>query len=69
MLRRDSVDINCIAFPDDGAAKRFSYMFKDLGYDIVTCGKVSLFVREVVLCARKLTCVWHLFDYPGAGWS
>ncbi len=31
--------INCIAFPDDGAAKRFSYMFKDYNYEIVTCGK------------------------------
>lgn len=34
-----STQINCVAFPDDGAAKRFSYMFTDLGYEIVTCGK------------------------------
>jgi phosphoribosylpyrophosphate synthetase len=32
-------NIDCIAFPDDGAAKRFSSMFKGLGYEIVTCGK------------------------------
>jgi hypothetical protein len=28
---------NCIAFPDDGAAKRFGYLFE--GFDIVVCGK------------------------------
>ena len=37
--RLKGTDIDCIAFPDDGAAKRFSYMFKGLGYEIVTCGK------------------------------
>jgi ribose-phosphate pyrophosphokinase len=31
--------INCIAFPDDGANKRFAAIFQHLGYDIVTCGK------------------------------
>eukprot|EP00600_Ochromonadales_sp_CCMP1393_P008727 CAMPEP_0174971276 /NCGR_PEP_ID=MMETSP0004_2-20121128/9892_1 /TAXON_ID=420556 /ORGANISM="Ochromonas sp., Strain CCMP1393" /LENGTH=391 /DNA_ID=CAMNT_0016221187 /DNA_START=182 /DNA_END=1357 /DNA_ORIENTATION=- len=31
--------IDCIAFPDDGAAKRFSFMFAGRGYEIVTCGK------------------------------
>lgn len=35
-----SIHEDCIAFPDDGAAKRFSYMFDDLGYEVVTCGKV-----------------------------
>lgn len=34
-----NTNIDCIAFPDDGAAKRFSSMFKDLNYEIVTCGK------------------------------
>ncbi|CAM9564493.1 unnamed protein product [Pylaiella littoralis] len=33
-------DIDCIAFPDDGAAKRFAHMFADLGYHTVICGKV-----------------------------
>lgn len=33
-------DINCVAFPDDGAAKRFAHMFKPLGMETVICGKV-----------------------------
>lgn len=32
--------INCVAFPDDGAAKRFSAMFQDLDFlEIIVCGK------------------------------
>jgi phosphoribosylpyrophosphate synthetase len=32
--------INCVAFPDDGAAKRFSKMFEDMeGLEIIVCGK------------------------------
>lgn len=33
--------INCVAFPDDGAAKRFSSMFQDMGdaMEIIVCGK------------------------------
>lgn len=40
--RRDnpSHSVTCIAFPDDGAAKRFGDMFADKGYEIVTCGKI-----------------------------
>jgi hypothetical protein len=34
--------VNCVAFPDDGAAKRFKYMFTKMGYEIVICGKVRL---------------------------
>ncbi|CAM9850376.1 unnamed protein product [Ascophyllum nodosum] len=37
-LKRSNVD--CIAFPDDGAAKRFAHMFNGLDYHIVICGKV-----------------------------
>ncbi|CAN0090626.1 unnamed protein product, partial [Ectocarpus sp. 12 AP-2014] len=33
-------DIDCIAFPDDGAAKRFAHMFAGLGFHTVICGKV-----------------------------
>eukprot|EP00752_Nemacystus_decipiens_P018353 g16464.t1 len=33
-------DVDCIAFPDDGAAKRFAHMFAGLGYHTVICGKV-----------------------------
>ncbi len=32
--------IDCVAFPDDGAAKRFSALFADIeGLEIVVCGK------------------------------
>ena len=41
-------NINCIAFPDDGAAKRFSSMFQGLGYEIVTCGKTRDGDKRVV---------------------
>jgi phosphoribosylpyrophosphate synthetase len=41
-------DINCIAFPDDGAAKRFGSMFKGLGLEIVTCGKTRNGDKRVV---------------------
>jgi len=34
-----STDIDCIAFPDDGAAKRFGHMFKQFA-EIVVCGKI-----------------------------
>lgn len=32
--------INCVAFPDDGAAKRFSHMFESLGMEVIICGKL-----------------------------
>ena len=35
-----NTEIDCIAFPDDGAAKRFGGMFHGLGFEIVTCGKM-----------------------------
>lgn len=38
--RLKRTNINCIAFPDDGATKRFGSMFVDSGYEVVTCGKV-----------------------------
>jgi len=41
-------NIDCIAFPDDGAAKRFGSMFKGLGYEIVTCGKTRDGDKRVV---------------------
>ena len=37
MFLQDGERFNCIAFPDDGAAKRFGYLFE--GFDIVICGK------------------------------
>ena len=36
VLREEGID--CVAFPDDGAAKRFKHMFD--GFDIIVCGKV-----------------------------
>ena len=38
-LKDTGSNVDCIAFPDDGAAKRFSSMFQGLGFEIVTCGK------------------------------
>jgi ribose-phosphate pyrophosphokinase len=40
--------IDCIAFPDDGATKRFGGMFKGLGFEIVTCGKIRNGDKRVV---------------------
>jgi hypothetical protein len=31
-----------VAFPDDGAAKRFGKQFKDRGMDVIVCGKVRV---------------------------
>jgi ribose-phosphate pyrophosphokinase len=45
-LKQTNVD--CIAFPDDGAAKRFGSMFKGLGFEIVTCGKTRDGEKRVV---------------------
>lgn len=47
--RLKSSPIDCIAFPDDGAAKRFGAMFKGLGYEIVTCGKTRDGDKRVVV--------------------
>jgi len=35
----EETGINCVAFPDDGAAKRFSAMFQDMDLEIIVCGK------------------------------
>jgi phosphoribosylpyrophosphate synthetase len=32
-------NIDCVAFPDDGAAKRFSALFQDMDLEIIVCGK------------------------------
>jgi phosphoribosylpyrophosphate synthetase len=31
--------IDCVAFPDDGAAKRFAALFSDMSLEVVVCGK------------------------------
>ena len=43
--------IDCVAFPDDGAAKRFSAMFEDMDLEIIVCGKTrgEGDVRNVVI--------------------
>mmetsp|Transcript_28746 Transcript_28746/g.32217 ORF Transcript_28746/g.32217 Transcript_28746/m.32217 type:complete len:418 (+) Transcript_28746:58-1311(+) len=35
----EETGIDCVAFPDDGAAKRFSAMFQDMDLEIIVCGK------------------------------
>jgi ribose-phosphate pyrophosphokinase len=45
-LKKTQVD--CIAFPDDGAAKRFGGMFTGLGFEIVTCGKIRDGEKRIV---------------------
>ena len=47
-LKEFNDKIDCVAFPDDGAAKRFSKMFEGLGYEIVTCGKTRDGDKRVV---------------------
>uniref|UniRef100_A0A7S2R758 Phosphoribosyltransferase domain-containing protein n=1 Tax=Rhizochromulina marina TaxID=1034831 RepID=A0A7S2R758_9STRA len=44
----DGYGIDCIAFPDDGAAKRFAHMFAHLDLEIVTCGKVRDGEKRIV---------------------
>ena len=46
--RLKDTKVDCIAFPDDGAAKRFGSMFKGLGFEIVTCGKTRDGEKRVV---------------------
>jgi ribose-phosphate pyrophosphokinase len=37
--RMRNSNIDCVAFPDDGAAKRFSSFFEDMEMEIIVCGK------------------------------
>ncbi len=37
--RLANTSVDCVAFPDDGAAKRFSSMFEDMNLEVVICGK------------------------------
>ena len=38
--RLEAAGIDAVAFPDDGAAKRFKHMFDSDVYEIIVCGKV-----------------------------
>jgi phosphoribosylpyrophosphate synthetase len=40
--------VDCVAFPDDGAAKRFGGMFSGLGMEVVTCGKMRDGEKRVI---------------------
>ena len=37
--RIKSSNIDCVAFPDDGAAKRFGGLFQDMDLELIVCGK------------------------------
>ena len=49
--RMKGAGIDWVAFPDDGAAKRFSAMFEDMDLEIIVCGKTrgEGDVRNVVI--------------------
>lgn len=37
--RMSRSNIDCVAFPDDGAAKRFGAFFEDMDLEVIVCGK------------------------------
>jgi ribose-phosphate pyrophosphokinase len=41
LLKRRMLDsnIDCVAFPDDGAAKRFNAFFEEMDVEVIVCGK------------------------------
>jgi ribose-phosphate pyrophosphokinase len=41
LLKRRMLDSNvdCVAFPDDGAAKRFMSLFEEMDVEVIVCGK------------------------------
>jgi len=45
---KDFPHIKSVAFPDEGAAKRFSHIFKAAGYSAIICGKVRLGDKRIV---------------------
>jgi len=40
LKRLSGTEITTVCFPDEGATKRFSALFIDAGFDIITCSKV-----------------------------
>lgn len=40
--------LDAVAFPDEGAYKRFGTFFKSKGYDIIVCGKVRVGNQRIV---------------------
>ena len=56
--------VNTVAFPDEGAAKRFGAMFNSLGFDVVTCGKTRVGNKRIVTIQVLLTqSVIYLFIF------
>jgi ribose-phosphate pyrophosphokinase len=49
--RLKNSEVNCVAFPDDGAAKRFSSLFLEMDVEVIVCGKTrgEGDVRSVVI--------------------
>ncbi len=43
-----SSNIRTVAFPDEGAAKRFAHIFAELGFSAVVCGKVRRGDKRIV---------------------
>ena len=60
-------NIDCVAFPDDGAEKRFGYLFKKAFPDMemVTCGKKrdsgDPSKRLVVVSCHDIAAIWVEF--------
>ncbi|GMI08183.1 hypothetical protein TrRE_jg9260 [Triparma retinervis] len=63
--------IDCVAFPDDGAAKRFGELFNDMDVEIVICGKVrdgekrSVKIQEGVAAGKNIVIVDDLVQTGG----
>jgi phosphoribosylpyrophosphate synthetase len=58
----DSCTVNAIAFPDEGAKKRFGDMFP--GFEIIICGKVCVCVCVCVyvcVCVCACACVCRVY--------
>jgi hypothetical protein len=60
-----------IAYPDEGAWKRFHYQFKDEGYPEVICTKVRDGAKRIVRLKVRTNCCWRCQDAAlvvGSGW-
>eukprot|EP00041_Stephanoeca_diplocostata_P032769 m.1061051 g.1061051 ORF g.1061051 m.1061051 type:complete len:305 (+) comp24209_c0_seq122:380-1294(+) len=69
-LRNAECEYDAIAFPDEGAKKRFGTFFP--GFDLIICGKVRQGDKRIVtihVCNNPLTCVsvaaYTCFDRDG----
>jgi hypothetical protein len=53
--RLKTTNITSVAFPDAGAAKRFSHLFNEDGYDIIICGKVRDGLKRKIYIQEGIT--------------